>query len=671
MIAAAGTEEVRPESREATGREPDPALQKEAGTFLSTHLLRELIAADARSESVSDSPSQRADVLLGVVLSGLDLNEGAIVQATPEGGVCVASRGIPDHARRLLEARDPQLEALGPSLVKRALEERRVLLLDRTTREPLMPALRDGNPDVECAVVVPLADQGVAVGVLVLAARGRRLSAPFLRSLAVAFRLLATLLAPGRGRSEATSVPDQAPPVSNDSERYLFEIEELSARLAEARTAAQQMEERASSAEASLRAEIETSRARIAELEAQLAGVEPSRARELELESVCAEQSRVIAQQEQRISDLEREIAVLLERAAPPEPHVRLDGEERWSESSLHDAARDASRDEPFDTSDEESAIELTEESDEALGEIAAAAAAAIEAGEADDGSPADEESESLASDAFASAEDDASASGENAAAAFAADDVDAAAVGNGATDILLDLPAHAVLHVDDRAGARERARRAAEDAGAAYWCGDDDLPRAQSTLLAVNLLDEALVRLATASPELLSPTRWIVYGASDDGAGFELGSCALVRRPLDPQSCLDQLQRAVGRKPTSTLLVSAQLREVAGLRQALQEVDVAGSVACDARQALDLLEIVRRPDVIVIDLALPQGQGLALAAQLRRQPETASLPLLLVLPSVIEPAQLRDEAERAQLLGPFADEDVHRLLRARLAGRS
>jgi PleD family two-component response regulator len=118
-------------------------------------------------------------------------------------------------------------------------------------------------------------------------------------------------------------------------------------------------------------------------------------------------------------------------------------------------------------------------------------------------------------------------------------------------------------------------------------------------------------------------------------------------------------------------LLVSAQLREVAPLRQALQEADVAGSVACDVRQALDLLEIVRRPDVVLIDLALPQGQGLALAAQLRRQPETASLPLLLLLPPDPDPARLLREAEKAQMLGPFGDEDAQRLVRAVLAGRA
>ena len=673
--------EVRADAEPASGQGSEPALHKESASFLSTHLLRELIAADARGDAADDAAA-RADALLTAVLSGLELREGAIVRAEPGGGgTCLAVRGIPDHARELLEARGAQIEQLGPSLPERALAERRVLLLDRTTREPLMHALRDGNPDVECAVVVPLADRGVPAGVLLLAVRGRKLSAPFLRSLAVAFRLLGTLLAPGRGA--AAPVPraaaEEAPATAADGERYLFEIEELTARLAEARDAAQRLEDRASSAETALRAEQESSRARVAELEARLASAAaPARARELELETLCGEQARTLTEQAGRVAELEREVTLLLERAARRESGhvVQLDAGDGWAEAALHDARFDADRAcEPCDADAEESAptIELEENDDEQLGEIAAAAAAAIEedsagAEVADDGTlPVDGDGTDL---------DDTIALEELADAAAASDEVpddavDAAAEPAAHAEPLEPHVPYAVLHVDGREAARDLARAAAEESGAAYWCGEGEPPAADKTIVAVNLLDDALARLSAARADLFEAARWIVYGAADGGTGFELPSCALVRRPIDPRGCLEQLQRAAGRKPAGMLLVSAQLREVAPLRQALQEADVGGSVACDVRQALDLLEIVRRPDVILIDLALPQGQGLALAAQLRRQPETASLPLLLLLPPDPDPARLLREAEKAQMLGPFGDEDAQRLVRAVLAGRA
>ena len=681
MIAEAGTVEVRADANGASGQVVEPALHKESASFLSTHLLRELIAADARGDGATDEPAARADALLGAILAGLELTEGAIVRIEPDGhGTCLAVRGVPDHAREVLEARAARSEQLGPSLLERALDEHRVLLLDRTTREPLMPALRDGNPDIECAVIVPLADRGVPVGVLLLAARGKKISAPFVRSLAVAFRLLGLLLAPGRGDTAPAPAPpaEETPASAADGERYLFEIEELTARLGEAREAAKQLEERASSAETALRAEVESARARVAELEAQRASAAaPARARELELEALCGEQARTIEEHENRVAELEREVTLLLERAARRDAGnvVQLEGAEGWTEAALHDASLGTAPSEPAEAEPEATTIELEENDDEALGEIAAAAAAAIDedavAADAADDAPSSDGEDGLTLDGEG-IEVEPVALDELADAAD--DDGEAPQIEDDPHVVTLaDAPAvpYAVLHVDGRPAARELARAAADDAGAAYWCGEGDLPAADKTVVAVNLLDGALPELARSQSDLWEAARWIVYGAADGGVGFELSSCGLVRRPIDPRGCIEQLQRAAGRKPSGMLLVSAQLREVAPLRQALQEIDVAGSVACDVRQALDLLEIVRRPDVILIDLALAQGQALALVAQLRRQPETASLPLLLLLPPDPDPARLASEADKAQLTGPFGEEDVQRLVRAVLAGRA
>jgi len=686
LIAEAGTREVRADAGGASGRESEAALHKESAAFLSTHLLRELVAADARDHGPAEGPAARAEALLTAVLAGLDLTEGAIVRADPSGGgTCLAARGIPDHARQLLEARRAQIEQLRPSLLQRALAEHRVLLLDRTTREPLMPALRDGNPGIESAVIVPLADLGVPVGVLLLAARGRKLSAPFLRSLAVAFRLLGILLAPGRGAvAHPPEVAEETPPAA-DGERYLFEIEELTARLSEVRESAQRTEERASSAETALRAELESARARVAGLEAQLASAAaPARARELELEALCGDQARTIEEHERRAAALEREVALLLEGVARRDAGnvLEIDGSDGWSEAALQDASpADALRD-PGDADVREATIELQDEAieleetdDEQLGAIAAAAAAAIAEDAAGPGAAAgalrsDDETEGTSgADGDPSREPLALAEAAVQAADGAHEEPTEDEVAAGE-----EPAAHApwaVLHVDGREGARVLAQGAAEEGGAIYWCGEGDLPVAERTLVVVNLLDDALSRIAASQSALWDASRWVVYGAHDGNAGFELPSCGLVRRPIDPRSCIEQLHLAAGCKPSGMLLVSAQLREVAPLRQALQEVDVAGSVACDVRQALALLEIVRRPEVILIDLAPPQGQGLGLAAQLRRQPETASLPLLLLLPPEPDPVRLLREAEKAQMLGPFGDEDAHRLVRAVLAGRA
>lgn len=102
-------------------------------------------------------------------------------------------------------------------------------------------------------------------------------------------------------------------------------------------------------------------------------------------------------------------------------------------------------------------------------------------------------------------------------------------------------------------------------------------------------------------------------------------------------------------------------------LRSTPSAAEIAGSVACDAGQALDLLEIVQRPDAIFIDLALEGGQGLALAAQLRSDNATASVPLFLLLPASLDPSRLRADAEAASLLGPYGANEIRCLIGASL----
>ncbi|HEY8517350.1 MAG TPA: GAF domain-containing protein [Candidatus Binatia bacterium] len=638
MIAEVGTRDVRSFGEGARTGGFVGAL-RESASFLSTRLLRELLAADARSEASSDDVAVRASALLDVALAGFEVATGAFVLLDPaRHPQCVAARGLPDHARELLETTPAELATIGGSLVQRALTERRVLLLDRSTREPLMPALREGSPEIECAAIVPLFDLAQPVGVLVLASRAGRLNATLLRSHAVTFRLLGLLLSPGRGRS-GPAQRDDAAAAPADVERYLFEIEELTARLAEAREAERVWQERASSAETALRAETESARARIAELEAQLAGASPQDGRLRELEELCALQARTIDEREQRIRELEDEIALV---------RSRVEESRAATTSALHGNGSTSWNGAAAEEDDDLETLELPENGDEQLGDIAAAAVAALE-------------------------EQDGEDQGAEVEAAPEPEEVDLGEVEEASSldavvdDVRLE---HAVLHVDSNANARELVRDTAEASGAAYWSGEGDVPSATTSIAAVNLLDASLGVALQNDSELWSAHRWIVYGTTDAGTGFELGWCSLLRRPIDPKRCVEQMQRAVGRKLGGIVFVSAQLRELAPLRQAVQEIDAAGSVACDTRQALDLLEIVRRPDAIVIDLALPHGQGLGLAAQLRREPETSNLPLLLLLPAQLDHERLREDAERAQLLGPFTDEDVRRIVRAVLAGR-
>lgn len=623
-----------------SGRDGGDQLgQNDPYRFLSTRLVRELIAADSSAEAADDDIGATAARLLAAVAEGLSQPGVALLDAATLG--VVAAQGLESEELGLLQAPPP---SGGPPLARRALEERRVFLLGRGSREPLLPALREVRDEWTGLAVIPLCDRQQCAGVLVLASTATTLPAAFLRSLAPAFRVLTLLLHPGRRAELRGGEPTSA----GDGDRLMVEIEELRAQLAEAREQCRLLENQDSSSHAALRAESESLRARVAELEAAAAADGTQEGRVVELESELESRAREIASRDQRVADLEAELRDLAGKLEAAESG-RRDAETRADvSSSAEQALREAARSPGPNEDGPESpttALPMLDEDDLQLGEIAEAAAAAI-GDPVDAGAPETDSVDDLADEMTVGVPESPSVGDEPLA-----------------TDT---GPSLGVWHLDADPEARAWAGELAERSGAVFWTGDGEPPPATKSMLIMNLFDESVGRaLEFVDRDIES----LVYATdAESGQGFEIGRVGWVRRPLDPKIALKKIQSRVSRRLGGIVIVSAQLRELAGLRQALAEVDAAGSVACDARQASDLLEIVRRPDAVLIDLALEGGQGLALARQLRTTPETSDVPILFLLPDSLEPSAIRADAERGGVLGPYGSEDARRLLNGALA---
>ena len=151
--------EVRERQRWSGQAFVEPALHRSLRHSCRSHLLRELIAADARVDGASDETAARADALLGAPRGLGELTEGAIVRIEPRTDPVPVSRCaafLITRARSLEGARRTQRAA--GTVAARARSRRAPRPVpDRTHARAMMPALRDGNPDIECAVIVPLA----------------------------------------------------------------------------------------------------------------------------------------------------------------------------------------------------------------------------------------------------------------------------------------------------------------------------------------------------------------------------------------------------------------------------------------------------------------------------------------------------------------------------------
>ena len=99
---------------------------------------------------------------------------------------------------------------------------------------------------------------------------------------------------------------------------------------------------------------------------------------------------------------------------------------------------------------------------------------------------------------------------------------------------------------------------------------------------------------------------------------------------------------------------------------------DVVGAVPLAAASAIEGLELARqrRPDLILIDLLLPDMEGLAAVARLKQDPATASIPVIAV--SALVSRADRDQALAAGCIDyvgkPFDLDELAETVRQHLA---
>ncbi len=186
----------------------------------------------------------------------------------------------------------------------------------------------------------------------------------------------------------------------------------------------------------------------------------------------------------------------------------------------------------------------------------------------------------------------------------------------------------------------------------------------------------ELLSRLKQV-PELRRIPVVIISIVADPSKGFSLGAAAVMQKPISRQELLESLGdlgllTVSDGKGSKVLVVDDDPKavEVVALR-----ISAMGGTVLRAYNGRDAIEIARSelPDVIVLDLTMPEVSGFDVVAALSETPETASIPVLVVTALDIT------EAERVRLSGSvtaimekasFNPEDLTSEVRRAMAGR-
>ncbi|MGH2395973.1 MAG: ATP-binding response regulator [bacterium] len=226
------------------------------------------------------------------------------------------------------------------------------------------------------------------------------------------------------------------------------------------------------------------------------------------------------------------------------------------------------------------------------------------------------------------------------------------------------------VLVIDDDPTARELLQRFLSQQGlnmVEAASGEEGLRLARELRPAVILLDVlmpgmdgwAVLTVLKADPELAPIPVIMVTFLDEKNTGFALGATEFLTKPID-RKYLGQLLRKYrcAHPPCPVLVVEdqADLREL--MRRMLEQEGWVVAEADNGRVALERVA-ENRPELIVLDLMMPEMDGFSFLEALRRQAAWRSIPIVVVTAKDLSP-------EDHHRLNGFVQDIVHKGTRGR-----
>ena len=203
--------------------------------------------------------------------------------------------------------------------------------------------------------------------------------------------------------------------------------------------------------------------------------------------------------------------------------------------------------------------------------------------------------------------------------------------------------PGGTVLVIDDDEHAREIMQRFLTDAGyeaVVSSSGLEGLHLAEDIMPDLIILDVLMPDLdgwsvlqnLKGSPELADIPVVMMTMVDAEKVGFSLGATDFLTKPLQRDRLLDLLDKYVGSADRDWMLViEDDLPSQEMLGRLLTREQWPYRTAGNGKQALDILRTHGAPDLIFLDLMMPEMDGFEFLKVLRQQPEWQSVPVIVV----------------------------------------
>jgi signal transduction histidine kinase/DNA-binding response OmpR family regulator len=223
--------------------------------------------------------------------------------------------------------------------------------------------------------------------------------------------------------------------------------------------------------------------------------------------------------------------------------------------------------------------------------------------------------------------------------------------------------PRATVLVIDDDPSVRDLAARSLVQEGYAVHTaasGEEGLTLARQLRPDVITLDVMMPGLdgwtvlqqLKADPDLASIPVVMMSMLDADELADTMGAAASVSKPVPPRQLNALLAQILASHPSDASRLLVVEDEPANAELLRRMLEKQGWKVDHAANGLDALNVVanRRPRLILLDLLMPEMDGIAFLEQLRRNPLADSIPVLVVT------AKTLSEQERARLHGRVSE---------------
>lgn len=145
-----------------------------------------------------------------------------------------------------------------------------------------------------------------------------------------------------------------------------------------------------------------------------------------------------------------------------------------------------------------------------------------------------------------------------------------------------------------------------------------------------------------------------------DEGRSCRLGAANYLEKPIDRDRLVRIINETLGPVSSPLVLVVDDDHDIVEmLKRTLQSVGFAVSSAYDGREAMAAVD-ANRPDLIMLDLKMPEMDGYEVIQALKHDPKRRDIPILVMTAHQLDSAQLDlIELTAAQVAKPFEPDDL------------